>query len=121
MHVEVTESNIKIFDLVKFTGNTEEELLQAAKEAKESGHVLWCQIPDREEVNVNAFEHFGAEDAPVVGRTVEHESSVAEDLLRDIFMDPPQRGPDFNIVDVVEGEVVSNESVDGHWRDVTED
>ena len=64
MHVEVTEENISIFDLVKFTGNSREDLLKAAYEAKDAGHVLYCQIPDAAERKINVFEHFQSEPSP---------------------------------------------------------
>lgn len=76
MHVEVNETNIALYELVKLTGNSEEDLLKAAKEAQKSGYTLCCQISD-EVIEVNAFEHFYSEPAPKVrddGFTYEKES-----------------------------------------------
>lgn len=72
MHIEVNETNIAVFELVKFTGNTREQLLESAAKAAEDGYVLHCKIPDPEDpVAVNAFEHFESTPAPVINPDVQ--------------------------------------------------
>lgn len=67
LHVEVTEVNIDLFGLDKLTGNSKEDLLDAAKRAAEEGYVLSCRIPDpQESQTVNIFDHFESESAPEV-------------------------------------------------------
>lgn len=74
MHVEVNETNIALFDLVRLTGNSKEMLLQSAREAEANGYILSCMIPDPDgPVQVNAFEHFDSEPAPRVADVVEGE------------------------------------------------
>lgn len=65
MHVEVNETNIAVYDLVKLTGNAREDLLSRAAEAEENGYTLYCEIPDPQgPIEVNAFQHFGSSPAP---------------------------------------------------------
>jgi hypothetical protein len=67
MAVEVNETNIAIYELEKLTGNTKEVLLARAAEAEENGITLFCKIPNPDDpIHVNAFQHFGATDAPKV-------------------------------------------------------
>ena len=102
MHVEVNETNIALYELVKMTGNSKEELLKNAREAEESGYTLYCKIPDPEApLEVNAFEHFDSEPAPKITIVRDrHSYELSEDGVTNV---------DFNIVDVVQGEVISDE------------
>ncbi len=71
MHVEVNETNIAVFDLARLTGNSREDLLDAAAKASADGYVLSCRIPDPDDkLEVNAFEHFESEKAPSVSDLV---------------------------------------------------
>lgn len=72
MHVEVNEQNIVLYGLVQLTGNSAEELLQAAAEATESGYILSCDVPDIAEdlIELNVFESAGSEPAD---RSVKHD------------------------------------------------
>lgn len=46
MQIEVTAQNIEDYGLDHLSGNTKEDLLQAASEAARSGHTLYFKIPD---------------------------------------------------------------------------
>lgn len=104
MNVEVNEENILKYGLVQLTGNTKEELLQAAKEAEASGYTLTCRIPEVEDVlEVNIFQHGDGEE-------------VTDEELREFWekqnpimtkeegkKDPPGRE-----INVVPGEVIES-------------
>lgn len=67
MRVEVNETNIDLFQLELLTGNSREDMLNAAAEAAREGYTLSCQIPDSsEEIKFNAFEHLDSTPAPKV-------------------------------------------------------
>jgi len=55
MHVEINETNIDKFGLVKLTGNSREVLLSRAAEAAESGYLLSFNIPD-DLIHQNVFD-----------------------------------------------------------------
>lgn len=102
MHVEVNETNIAVYELEKLTGNSKEVLLENAEQAQRNGHILYCQIPDRE-VRVNAFEHFDSEPAPKVrnldaGDTIEYQDGEGNTIRIDRIG-----------ADIVQGEVVEDE------------
>jgi hypothetical protein len=62
MQVEVTEENIVLYGLVQLTGNTSDELLMHAEQARESGYILMCRIPGADDViDINVFEAAGSE------------------------------------------------------------
>ena len=65
MHVEVNEQNIILFGLVQLTGNSAEEMLAKAAEAREEGYTLTCEIPSIAEdlIKVNMFDAAGSEEA----------------------------------------------------------
>lgn len=54
MQVEVNEHTIVKYNLVELTGNSAEDLLRIAREARETGHVLTVTVPD--DVPVNIFD-----------------------------------------------------------------
>lgn len=55
MNVEVNAHNIEFFGLDILTGNTKEDLLRMALEAKKNNHVLTCEVP----IDNNVFDAHG--------------------------------------------------------------
>lgn len=80
-HVVVNEVNIAVFELVKMTGNSKEELLAAAARAEADGYTLSCKIPDPiDPVDLNAFEHFHSSPAPVIDPDAEVQLDIADQV-----------------------------------------
>lgn len=79
MQVEVNEANIDLFGLDVLTGNTKQQLLDRAHEAKQAGHILSCEVP---ETMANVFDRHDSEvvdrDAMEHGRKNPIEDSQAE-------------------------------------------
>lgn len=61
MHVEVNEQNIDLYNLIELTGNSREEMLSRAAEAREQGHILSCDVPDNLVIKQNVFEVYESE------------------------------------------------------------
>lgn len=57
MQVEVTEQNIILYGLVQLTGNSAETMLEKAQQARDAGYVLTVDIPDNDDIDINAFDH----------------------------------------------------------------
>jgi len=73
MHVEVNEQNIVLYGLVQLTGNTAEDLLQNAEEAKKNGYVLSCDVPLADDlVESNVFEAAESEVSDEVDESRSH-------------------------------------------------
>jgi hypothetical protein len=105
MNVEVTEENILKYDLVQLTGNSKEALLQAAKEALESGYTLTCRIPDPVDdvLHMNIFQH--GDGVEVSDEELEAFFKHQNPILRkeEGKQDPPGRQ-----INVIPGEVIES-------------
>jgi hypothetical protein len=61
MLVEVNEKNIDKYNLVELTGNSREDMLSAAAEARINGHNLSCNVPDDQVETENVFDIYESE------------------------------------------------------------
>ncbi len=57
MDVEVNEENIELFSLVKMTGNSREDMLSWAADARANGLIVSVKIPDNE-LHQNVFDNY---------------------------------------------------------------
>ena len=75
-HIEVNEENIDRFALHELTGNTREEMLSRAAEARMNGYTLSCEVPD-DLIHLNIFDTAPKVEHDDVGRA----TSIADSLV----------------------------------------
>lgn len=90
-YVELNEVNIDLYNLVELTGNSKKAMLEKAREAAETGHILSVNVPDEMIIEQNIFEQFPAEviDEVITVEQVPHEEEQYPCIFTTI-VDPHQ-------------------------------